>query len=90
MGYAETLIEQGRADAAEPLAAEALSILSHHFADDDWRIADARRIQARAWLRLGRADEADRQLQRIGPTLLAQPAPLPQRYRAALAEAASR
>ena len=80
----------GNAAAAEPLVAEAITILARHFGDDDWRIADARRIQARAWLRLRRADEAVAQLRRIGPVLLAQPAPLPQRYRAALAEAAAR
>ena len=90
MGYAESLVERGHAAEAEPLAAEAIAILAHHFADDDWRIADARRIQARAWLHLQRADEAIAQLQRIGPALLAQPPPLPQRYRAALAETTTR
>ena len=88
MGYAESLLERGDAGTAEPLASEAISILVRHFADDDWRIADARRIQARAWLRLQREDEAAAQLQRIGAVLLAQPSPLPERYRAALAEAA--
>ena len=90
MGHAESLVDHGRAAEAEPMVAEAITILARHFADDDWRIADARRIQARAWLRLQRTDDAIAQLQRLGPTLLAQPPPLPQRYRAALAEAASR
>ena len=90
MGYAESLVERGHASQAEPLAAEAIAILAHHFADDDWRVADARRIQSRAWLRLHRTDEAIAQLQRVGPALLAQPPPLPQRYRAALAEATAR
>ena len=86
MGYAETLIAQDRADEAAARIGEAIGILRGHFAADDWRVADAERIQARAWLRLDRRDAARAQLERIGPILLAQPDPMPERYRAALAE----
>jgi serine/threonine-protein kinase len=90
MGYAEVLVAEGRADEAAVRIGEAISILRKHFAADDWRVADAERIQARAWLRLDRRDAALAQLQRIAPILLAQPAPMPERYRAALAEALPR
>jgi len=87
MGYAETLVAQERADEAARLIEEAIAILRVHFAADDWRVADAERIQARTWLRQNRRDDALAQLQRIGPVLLSQPEPTPERFRAALAEA---
>ena len=89
MGYAETLIGVGRADAAASHIAEAISILGGHFSDDDWRIAEARRIQARAWQRQGRTRDALALLRRAGPVLLAQPSPYPERYRETLAELAA-
>jgi len=89
MGYAEVLIAQDRADEAASRIDEAIVILRVHFPGDDWRVADAERIQARAWLRQDRRDDALAQLQRIGPVLLSQPAPVPERYRAALAEASA-
>ena len=89
MGYAETLVAQDRAEEALVRIDEAITILRVHFSADDWRVADAERIQARAWLRQDRGDAARAQLERIGPLLLAQPEPMPKRYRAALAEAAA-
>ena len=87
MGYAETLVELDRPAEAETLIGEAIGILGKHFQDDDWRIAEARRIQARAWLHLDRRDRALAQLEQIGPILLAQAAPVPDRYRESLGEA---
>ena len=89
MGYAEALVAQDRADEAASRIGEAIVILRVHFPGDDWRVADAERIQARAWLRQHRRDDALTQLQRIGPVLLSQPAPMPERYRAALSEAST-
>ncbi|SFN18449.1 serine/threonine-protein kinase [Dokdonella immobilis] len=87
MGYAETLVELDRPAEAESLIGEAIGILGKHFEQDDWRIAEARRIQARAWLHLDRRDRALAQLEQIGPILLAQAAPVPDRYRESLDEA---
>jgi serine/threonine-protein kinase len=87
MGYAEALVAQDRADEAARLIGEAIAILRIHFAADDWRVADAERIQARTWLRQNRRADALAQLQRIGPVLLSQPEPTPERFRATLAEA---
>jgi serine/threonine-protein kinase len=89
MGYAETLVAEGRAGEGDRLIGEAIAILRVHFPSDDWRVADAERIQARAWIRMNRRDDALAQLRRIGPVLLSQAEPTPERYRAALAEAAS-
>jgi serine/threonine-protein kinase len=89
MGYAETLVALERTDEAARLIGEAIAILRVHFAADDWRVADAERIQARAWLRQNRRDDALAQLQRIGPVLLSQPEPTPERFRRTLAEATS-
>ena len=86
MGYAEVLIARDRAADAARYAGDAIRILRVHFDATDWRVADAERIEARAWLRLDRRGEALAQLRRIGPILLAQPEPAPTRYRAALAE----
>ncbi len=87
MGYAETLVALDRAAEAEALINEAIGILGQHFEEDDWRLAEARRIQARAWLRLDRRADALAQFEEIGPILLAQAAPIPDRYRATLKEA---
>ena len=87
MGYAETLVDRGRPAEAENLINEAIAILGKHFEKDDWRIAEAQRVQARAWLRLDRRSDALAQLRTIGPILLAQAVPVPDRYRDSLAEA---
>ena len=87
MGYAETLIERGRAASAESHIDEAIRILGKHFEDDDWRLAEARRIQARAWVQLDRREAALALLGKVGPILRSQPAPIPARYAATLAEA---
>lgn len=87
MGHAETLLDLDRATDAEARIDEAIAILLKHFKPDDWRVAEARRIQARTWLRLGRPEAAIAQLEQIGPVLLGQPAPVPERYQASLREA---
>ncbi len=87
MGYAETLVVLDRAAEAEASINEAIGILGKHFEKDDWRVAEARRVQARAWLRLDRRTDALAQLEKIGPILLAQATPIPERYRDSLLEA---
>ena len=86
MGYAETLLEQQQAAQAETAIREAIGILGRHFADDDWRMAEARRVLARVLHQRGRTDAGRELLARVGPVLLAQPAPYPLRYRTTLAE----
>ena len=89
MGYAETSLELGRVADAQVHIDNALRILGLHFEKDDWRVAEAQRIQARVWLHADRRAEALALLEAIGPVLLAQPSPLPERYQATLAEARS-
>ena len=88
MGYAETRVDRRQPQQAASRIREAIDILRQHFPADDWRVAEARRIQARAWAAQGRRAQALAQLKSIGPVLLAQPAPYPARYRTSVTEVA--